>query len=190
MIKGQKIELIPAVLSDRDDVYEWCFESETTKSHSGPPDFPNAKIATREEFHAEDYEEYFYDGSRLEDGRGYIIVHDGERIGFISYCCFHLKAGIAEIDIWMNSERHCGQGFGTDAIVSLAEHLRETMGMRELIIRPSARNVRAVRAYGKAGFVQTERAVEEFYKDEYLELYGEGDYEGGESTLLVKELAK
>lgn len=40
MIKGNKVELVPAALADKQRVYEWCFHSEMTKSHSGPPDYP------------------------------------------------------------------------------------------------------------------------------------------------------
>ncbi|WP_235698583.1 hypothetical protein [Clostridioides difficile] len=57
MINGDKISLIPATLDDRQKVYEWCFQSETTKSHSGLPNYPNIPIATYEEFCEEDYEE-------------------------------------------------------------------------------------------------------------------------------------
>lgn len=34
MIKGNKTILKAATLADRQRVYEWCFQSETTKSHS------------------------------------------------------------------------------------------------------------------------------------------------------------
>jgi diamine N-acetyltransferase len=53
-IKGDKVNLIPASLDDKQKVYEWCFHSETTKTHSGPPDYPENPIATYEEF----YESY------------------------------------------------------------------------------------------------------------------------------------
>ena len=77
MIKGDKIKLIPAILSDRQKVYEWCFRSETTKSHSGPPNFPNIPIATWKEF-CDDYEDYFFTGSDLNKGRGFLISHDDD----------------------------------------------------------------------------------------------------------------
>jgi len=52
MIKGNKVELVPAELSDKQRVYDWCFHSETTKSHSEPLDYPENPIATWEEFFA------------------------------------------------------------------------------------------------------------------------------------------
>lgn len=52
MIKGNKVELVPAELSDRQNIYDWCYHSEKTKTHSGPPDYPENPIATWEEFFA------------------------------------------------------------------------------------------------------------------------------------------
>jgi len=51
MIKGHKIDLLPASPEDKENIYNWCFHSETTKSHSGPPDYPNNPILTYEEFY-------------------------------------------------------------------------------------------------------------------------------------------
>lgn len=44
MIKGNKTILKAATLADRQRVYDWCFQSETTKSHSGPPDYPEKRL--------------------------------------------------------------------------------------------------------------------------------------------------
>ena len=189
MIKGDKVTLLPATLGDRQKVYEWCFQSETTKYHSGPPDYPDIAIPTYEEFCALDqsgYEEYYFTGTRPSDGRGFLIVNGEEPVGFISYCTFHLKPAIAELDIWMNSEANCGKGFGVDALIPLGDHLNKTMGIRELIIAPSIKNTRAVRAYEKAGFKKTDKAMSEFLSDEYVPLYGGGDYGVDETAILVK----
>ncbi len=151
MIKRNKVDLVPATMEDRENIYEWCFYSETTKSHSGPPDYPENPIATWEEFFDEGYVDYFFTGIHPESGRGFMILHDGEPVGFISYCSFHLRPNKSELDIWMNSESNCGRGFGSDAIVSLGVYLNKKRGVNELIMRPSIRNTRAIKAYMKAG---------------------------------------
>lgn len=189
MIKGEKVELIPATLSDRQNIYEWCFHSETTKSHAGPPDYPDMPIPTYEEFCASDdggYEEYYFTGARPEDGRGFVITHGSEPVGFISYCSFHLKPGKSELDIWMNSEAYCGNGLGVDAIASLCVYLNENLGIREMIMRPSPKNERAVRAYMKAGLEKSDKSLSYYLLDEYMSLYGDGDYGIGGDVLLVK----
>ena len=189
MIHRNKIDLIPATLDDRRKIYEWCFQSETTKCHSGPPDYPNNPIPTYEEFCDSDdggYTEYYFTGAKPNDGRGFLILSGEDAVGFISYCSFHLKLGISELDIWMKDEKSCGKGFGTDALISLGNYLNGEMGMRELIIAPSKRNTRAVRAYEKAGFVKTDKAMSEFLADEYVSVYGKGDHGMEDTAILVK----
>ena len=188
MIHKNNVELIPATLDDKHKIYEWCFHSETTKSHSGPPDYPENPISSCEEFFDEDYADYFFTGFQPEKGRGYLISVGGKPIGFISYCSFHLKPKNAELDIWMSREANCGKGFGVDAIVSLGVYLNKYMGIHELIMRPSARNSRAIRAYRKAGFETTDKLPSDYLLDEYIPLYGAGDYGEGEDLLLVKKM--
>ncbi len=191
MIKGSKVELTPATPEDKQRVYEWCFHSETTKSHAGPPDYPNAPIAASEEFFDAEtgYAPYYFTGERPEDGRGFIITHNGEAVGFVSYSSFHLKKGMAELDIWMNSEANCGKGFGTDALVALGDYLNKALGMRELIMRPSIKNARANRSYAKAGFIASGKQPDEYLLPECVALFGDGDY-GDESALLVRSLRR
>ena len=185
MIKGNNIELIPAALGDRERVYEWCFRSETTKSHAGPPDYPDILIPTLEEF-CSDYVDYFFDGSRPHEGRGFLILHQSEPVGFISYSSFHLKPYKSELDIWLNSEAHCGKGLGTDALRALGDYLHEKMGVCQLIIRPSFKNRRAIKSYKKAGFVISEELPSNYMLEEFISIYGDGDYGDEETALLVK----
>jgi len=188
MITGEKVVLIPAALSDKQRVYEWCFHSETTKYHAGPPDYPEVPIASPEEFFQEDggYEDYFFTGARPRDGRGFLITYGGEAVGFVSYAAFHLKPRRAELDIWMNSEAHCGKGLGTDALAALSDYLNENLGFEAFIMRPSAGNDRAVRSYNKAGFISTDKPIEDFMAEAWLADFAAGDYGPGGDVLLVK----
>ncbi|MFS1015169.1 GNAT family N-acetyltransferase [Enterococcus casseliflavus] len=185
MLTGNKVTLTPAEIKDKEAVYQWCFHSETTKYHSGPPSYPNVLIATEAEFF-EDYQEYYFTGAQPQNGRGFLILHAGEPIGFISYSSFHLKDGIAELDIWLNREIHCGKGFGTDAIVTLGDHLHETLGIQKLMMRPSRKNIAAVKSYEKAGFTQSSQDLADYLLEEYLTLYAEGDYGAEETVTLIK----
>jgi len=186
MIKGDKIELIPATLDDRQKAYEWCFHSETTKSHSGPPDYPENPILTYEEFCEKGYEDYYFTGENPKGGGGFFIVTEGEYIGFISYSCFHLKPGNAELDNWIKNEENCGKGFGTDAIITLGNHLHKTLGIHTLIMGPSVKNARAIRAYEKAGLIKTNQRMCDFLLPEYLSVYGDGDYGVEQTAVCVK----
>lgn len=190
MIKGKKINLMAATLADRKRVYDWCFQSETTSSHSGPPDYPEKPIATYQEFCEEYYEEYYFTGAQPEKGQGFLIVDNQEAVGFISYSAFHLKPSSAELDIWMKNEANCGKGFGNDAILALSNYLNQKLAIYLLIIAPSNKNIRAIKSYEKAGFKRTNKAMTEFLAEDYISLYGEGDYGVAETAILVKEFAK
>ncbi|MDA8236210.1 MAG: GNAT family N-acetyltransferase [Clostridia bacterium] len=192
MIKGDTIQLIPATPEDRLTAYQWLCQSDTTPYHMGPPHFPNHPVLTWEEF-CQDYTEYYFDGSEPAKGRCFVIISQDTPVGIISYSCFHLKQHKAELDIWMNSLQNCGQGRGPDAIRTLCSYLHETLGISDFIIRPSARNPRAVKAYEKAGFVKINQAkkeetLHEFLLDQYYSLYGPGDYGSGDDVVLIKSL--
>ncbi len=153
IINGNKIALVPATMADRQNAYEWCFQSETTKSHSGPPDYPENPVSTWDEFFDANhgYADYYFTGAQPEKGQGFIISHKDEPVGFISYSAFHLQPHKAEMDIWLKSEAVCSKGFGTDAIIALGDYLNQVMGIKELIMRPAVKNLRANRSYEKAG---------------------------------------
>lgn len=188
MIKGNRIDLVPATLDDRYKIYEWCFHSETTKSHAGLPDYPDVLIPTFKKFYDAYYAPYFFTGSDPDKGRGFMIMRGDEPVGFISYSSFHLKRRKSELDIWMNCETNCGKGFGTDAIVALGYYLGKTMEIHELIIRPSVKNIRAIHSYKKAGFEESDESPNNYLLDEYVSVYGDGDYGADETALLIKRI--
>ena len=185
MIPGTLTTLTPATLPDRPNIYNWCFRSETSKYHSGA-DFSNGPIPTFEEF-CEDYEDYYFTGSEIAKGRGFIIMFGEEAVGFISYCSFHLKPFKSELDIWLNSEKYLGKGFGTDAIISLGDYLNKELGIKELIMRPSNKNINAIKSYKKAGFEEYDIPPSEYLLAEYVSVYGDGDYGVDETVLLIKK---
>jgi len=188
VIRGGKVTLVPALLDDCRDVYEWCFHSETTRFHSGPPDFPQNPIPSFEEFR-EEYADFNFTGDKPIEGRGFIIKLGDRRIGFISYTGFHLKPGIAELDLWLPRLADCGRGYGTDALTALTTYLHDALNFTTLIIAPAAKNQRAVRSYEKAGFTKTTEPMAHFLLPEYVTKYGDGDYGENETVILVKATA-
>jgi len=188
VIRGSKVTLVPALLDDCLEIYEWCFHSETTRFHSGLPDFPQNPIPSFEEFR-EEYADFNFTGDKPLEGRGFIIKRGSRRIGFISYTGFHLKPGIAELDLWLPKLADCGHGYGTDALTALANYLHETLGFTTLIIAPATKNSVAVRSYEKAGFTKTTEPMTYFLLPQYVAKYGGGDYGENETVILVKATA-
>ncbi len=175
-----------ATLADKQAVYEWLCCSDTTSLHLGPPDYPESPVPTSEEF-ARDFEDFYFQSEGRHQGSVMIIERTGEPIGCLCYACFHLQPRAAELDIWLKERRLCGHGLGAEALRLLVEHLRRELGITRFLIRPSARNTRALRAYAKAGFVERPEkvpALRSFLKDEDWEAYGGGDY-GLEGTAVM-----
>lgn len=88
----------------------------------------------------------------VESERAFVVTVDDEVLGAIQFgeeddpMYRH-----ASIDIFLTTARQ-GQGFGRDAIRTLARFLIDERGHHRLSIDPAADNVRAIRAYEAVGF--------------------------------------
>lgn len=82
----------------------------------------------------------------------------------------------------MSCERNCGKGYGPDALQTLCEYLFQMCSIIEFVVRPSARNSRAIRAYRKAGFQHVKLSSEQQEAE-----YGPGDYY--DSIVLAKHMS-
>ncbi|MBM9577812.1 GNAT family N-acetyltransferase [Leptospira sp. 201903070] len=180
-IEKYRITLEASTLEDRRRFYNWLVHPELVKFMMGPPIFPEIKIPSWEEFQ-EDYEDYFFTGTRPDLGRCYRILKDGAAIGQINYAIEMENSKIAELDIWLSDPKECGHGFGTRAVRILSRILFEEFSLDELVIRPSERNPRAVRVYEKAGFRKAEIDIESANR-----LYGKGDYYDDVVLILKKD---
>ena len=179
VIRGSIVRLRPARESDRRAVYSWLAESDLTGSMMGPPTYPDSPPPTWDEFCA-DYGPQFFDGSTPRVEASYIIEVRDEALGQVNYEVREAPLRYAELDIWLRSEGDTGHGYGSDALAALTAHLSATLGIRTFLLRPSARNRRAIRAYQKAGFVLVPMAARQ-----QVETYGPGDYD--DSVVLIME---
>lgn len=169
-IFGATVTLRPARESDRRDVFRWLTESDVTPSMMGPPLFPELPAPTWDQFNR-DYGPSFFDGSTPEIECSYIIEVAGEPIGQINYEVRDRSTRYAELDIWLRSQTDTGHGYGPDALTALVDHLFRVFDVDTFVIRPSARNPRAIRAYEKAGFVMSPMSSKE-----QVDRYGAAEY--------------
>jgi diamine N-acetyltransferase len=160
---GSKITLRRATLADRPRVYEWLTCSDLTAGVMGPPLFADHPIPSFEQF-CEDYEPHFFDGSRPFDGRGLVIRAAGADIGFLSYSQINLFKDVVEIDLWLAGRRLCGQGYGSEALALACDWLQDGFGVNRFLVRPSRRNVHALRAMRRAGFRETDLPAQEIIR--------------------------
>ncbi len=137
-------------------IYEWSHSSDIARwiHLSGEP-------AESFETWCDDWKAHYFTDESPRLGRAFVIELDGRPIGVVAYNDIDEQDRV-ELDIWMDSETHCGRGFGTDAIEALCSHLSTALGVKTFMVQPSARNPRAIRAYEKTGFVRTPTSPEEF----------------------------
>ena len=174
-ITGNMVTLRPAVLRDRRSVFEWLAHSDVTRQMLGAPHYPDNPPPTWDEF-ISDYTEQFFTDFNPELGRCFIIEVNGEAKGQISYNKVWIEEGIVELDIWLGAKRHTGKGFGSDALNTICGFLFEEFGCTRFLIAPSRRNSRAIRAYSKAGFLET-KVIPSWFVPDY-----------SDSIVLIKEL--
>jgi diamine N-acetyltransferase len=180
-MEGRRIRLRPARLADRRAIFEWLAHSDVTAAMLGPPTFPETPAPDWEEF-CEDYTEEYFDRSAWEFGGCFIIEAEGAAVGQLNFDRHGLPEGFAELDIWMRSRAHCGRGWGSDALETMSRWLHQRFGICSLLIRPSRRNARAIRAYEKAGFAEVDMTPAE-----QASRFGPGDYP--DSVVLIKPMS-
>lgn len=192
LINKLMVKIRHAKLKEKRKIYKWLCLSETTKLHMGSPDYNEISIPNWEEFQ-EDFKDFYFIESGRENGSVMIIENNGEEIGCICYACFHLKSKKAELDIWLNKLKYCGKGFGTNSIKLLEEYLNKKFNIHYLLIRPAEKNLRAIKAYEKVGFIRAsdkEKTIKNYIKRKYLIDYSDGDYGRFNTAVLFKDLSK
>jgi len=181
IITGNKIELKPTFESNRKKIYTWLTQSNLTSSMMGPPDYEEHPIPSWEKF-CEDYPLPFFNTSGDGKGRNYIIVVNNEEIGTIGYDLLDKNKNQVVLDIWMQDEKYCGHGYGSDALNTLCKHIHKTYDITNFIISPSARNKRAIAAYKKAGF----EYVKIINKEEQEKEFGKSEFD--DNIIMIKTL--
>jgi RimJ/RimL family protein N-acetyltransferase len=164
---GENVKLRPAIILDREKVFQWLTNSNLTKEMIGPPNFPDHKIPIWDEF-INDYYDFYFDGSQPLKGQCFIILQNEQEIGQINHNKIDLVDKSADIDIWLSDRVNAGKGFGTEAIKIMCNYLNKKFGCKKIIMAPSKRNTRAIKSYEKAGFVLSDEKPdpsEADYKD-------------------------
>lgn len=80
------------------------------------------------------------------------ILLDGEVIGDIELDQIAWRSGEAELRIEIFDNKWHGEGYGTDAVLTLLNHAFVTMNLSRVYLRVHATNEIALRCYEKAGF--------------------------------------
>ncbi len=177
LLKGERIHLFPANLSNRRTIFNWMTKSDIAAQMFGLPTYPEMQAPDWEEF-KEDYTiNYFTDEFPLK-GRCFIIKKGKKHIGQINYNPINIAQKLVELDIWLAKSVFTGKGYGTEAIQLLGNYLHQTFNCELLFLQPSARNPKAIKVYQKLGFKISEE----------IPVGMEVDY--FDSVFMIKKIAK
>jgi len=183
-IHGGRIVLEFATIKDKKKIYDLLISPEVKDfmfsfEHSEP---------TWEEFSSEEPDSLFR-GEPSEEGSYLLVKVDGLVIGSLCYYLHSGRVKVVELDIWISKGEYLGKGYGTEALRLAIDFVVSHYGIKTFIIRPWAKNNNAVKAYKKCGFVEFEASrLGDFYSDELLAEYGDGDYGSDETANLIYEV--
>jgi len=159
-IAGSKVALRRALPGDRTRVYEWLIGSDLASNLMGGAMYPDRPLPSSEQFAAA-YPDHCFDGRWPFRGRTLIISADGQDIGCLSHGAIDVLNDVVELDIWLAERRFAGHGHGSEALVLLCDWLQANYGVNRFLVRPSRRNVKALRAMRRAGFRETDLPAQE-----------------------------
>lgn len=185
MIVTAELSLRDATKKDTFEVYNWLYFSDLADILYVPKGNDLKYPPSYSEF-CEAFPEFYFNGSEMDKGKSYIIQLHDTSIGHISYTCYHMQEGIAEIDIWLAASKYIGYGYGVNAINLIGDTLKN-LGFKILVIRPPKDNELAIQAYKKAGFCATELLAKNYYLPEY-ECVVEAAHGEGNDNFLTKQL--
>jgi RimJ/RimL family protein N-acetyltransferase len=143
--EGLLVRLRRKRLSDAEDDYHWRCDPELARFDAAAP--------LRASF--DDFLTTFRDELRLPSPfRRVLGVEDriGNHIGNVMYYNIDERRGEAELGITIGDKRYWNQGYGTDIVRTFLHHLFTDMNMRRIYLNTLDWNVRAQRAFQKAGF--------------------------------------
>ncbi len=179
---GNRVRLRLAELRDREPAWTWMAHSDLTADTLGPPMYADRSAPAFDAF-CDDHPPFLFDGTQPFDGRALIIQANGLDIGFLGYRQINLLHDVVELDIWLASRALAGQGHGSEALQLACGWMQRTFGVNRFVLRPSRRNVRALRAVRRAGFRETDLQAHEVASKLALP---RGDY--ADEVLLFRSL--
>jgi aminoglycoside 6'-N-acetyltransferase len=136
VIRGERTSLRPASDDDLDQLVGWLADPEVYRWWEGRP-LSRAEVAD------------VYTGRRRPEVEPFIIEADGVPVGYLQVWQGTETSG--GIDLFLVPEAR-GRGLGPDAARAAASFLLDHRGWSEVTVDPVVDNLRAIRAFERAGF--------------------------------------
>jgi aminoglycoside 6'-N-acetyltransferase len=136
VIRGDRTFLRPATDDDLDLLVGWLADPDVYRWWEGRP-------LSREEVAD------MYTGRKKPDVEPFVVEADGVPVGYLQ--CWQGPETSGGIDMFLVPEAR-GRGFGHDAARAASRFLLDRRGWTEVTVDPMVDNIRAIRAFERAGF--------------------------------------
>jgi RimJ/RimL family protein N-acetyltransferase len=166
LIKGELIQLREKMLEDAPTDYAWRTDVELSALDATTP--------LRMSYTS--YLRLFEDELRHPvpwSKRFAVETHDGKLIGNCMYYDIDTPQGQAELGIMIGDKDYWDQGYGTDVVNTLMDHIFTTTALKRIYLHTLAWNLRAQRSFKKSGFVHLRQVRRSGYDFFLMELVKE-----------------
>ncbi len=145
LLRGKHVELTPIRDSEREQLFQWINDREEVINNAG-----------YSPVHETDHATWFEAVRHRPDVVifGIRAIASGELIGSCQLLNIDLRHSTAELQIRIGVSAQRNKGYGTEAVRLLLAHAFRDIGVVRVQLQVFAGNLRAIRAYEKAGFRQ------------------------------------
>lgn len=164
MLKGKKVIIRDKKYSDAENDYTWRRDTTLTALDAAPP----LKLSRRE-YIAYSNEEIRNPSRKRR--RFAIDSLDGKHIGNCMFYDIDESNKQAELGILIGDKEYWDDGYGTDAVNMMVEHIFRTSNLERIYLKTLDWNVRAQRCFHKCGFVDCDRITKNGNEFIVMELY-------------------
>jgi len=164
MISGSKIKLRDKRLSDARNDYQWQTDPELTRLDAVPlltTSFPQYLLDYTDELR-------YLISTRH---RFAIETLDGKHIGNCVYYNVNETKGEAELGIMIGNRNYWNNGYGTDTVSTLVNHIFPQTNFKRIYLKTLDWNQRAQRCFKKCGFTPYGHLVRDGYNFVLMELH-------------------
>ncbi|MFC1949809.1 GNAT family N-acetyltransferase [Chloroflexota bacterium] len=96
---------------------------------------------------------------------------DGKHIGNCSYYNLDKPRGEVEVGIMIGNQDYWSQGYGTDAITTLINHIFEETQVNRVRLKTLLSNIRAQKCFQKCGFIEYKQLHTNGYNFMFMEIF-------------------
>ncbi len=164
VIRGRKVILREKRLADAWEDFDWETDPELSQLDAAPPldlTFSQYLLEYASELR-----------SPMPTSKRFAVdTLGGKHIGNCSYYNIRETEGQAEVGIMIGDRNHWNQGYGTDAVVTLVDHIFTETALQRVHLKTLESNNRAKKCFQKCGFAPCGHSLTGEYAFYLMDIY-------------------